>query len=107
MKGSEKQIEWATKILRSITANAAETKNKIIFKIEMRCEKRPEKAEIIRASYAEDLGYIDEVFSYAEKVSEASRVIDLRLTADKASEGMAANWREIATDVALMAGIRL
>jgi len=112
MTGTEKQITWAENLIDSIRNSAQETINIINEKTSTRVEKlinngKPSRAQQVKELAEEQIEEINELFEYIPKITKASNVINLRLTADKAAAGTKANWRRIAAEVALMAGIRL
>lgn len=114
MNGTEKQIEWAKRIIKSIENSAKNTIKEISEKKDTRLakliakEKDSDYIERIMSVFSEQIKEVEEVFEYIPKIKEASNVIGLRLTAERAEKGrMSANWRKISAEVALMAGIRL
>lgn len=111
MTGSEKQIEWAEGIIKTIVDAANIEKTRISDKLNLRIEKQDAKgnadrANELRAQMAERVGEIDEALEYAAKITNAAKVIDMRIAADKAIIP-GANWYRLAGDIALMAGTRI
>ncbi len=111
MTGSEKQIKWANQIIAKILNNANSEKIRLNEKIGNRIEKQSdlgntERAEELKVRLNNRISEIDEGIGWIDKITNASKVIDLRLVADQ-SEQVGANWYRLAGDIALMAGTRL